>query len=885
MAKQIVRQGGQLVETDDANTTELAQLQGIPVTPTTPAGAADVGANPDQAKMAGTGAQKAPVLEDATKPADTLQTAQRTAAPRQQATAPEQQAQEKADRMSALGSLHTRVEAMISNELKLQQPVAAQVNTTATGALPEDKRAQVQDLINRIAANPTDQQVLAEASQFWVENNLGTLNDFAPEKFIATAQETLGKAAADQVRNAVTMETLALDDTEKAALTEALGEGNWEGLTVPQVQAKIEEMRQAEFNRVAALRAELKTATGARREQLVSELADAGQVGATGSESSVRELSRQMASADTVTIGGEERKVEDLLKDENISALVSRMVDDPKLLAEIAKTNPEFAKWVADNKAALDKLSSDVKGAQGQLRDTQTARSKLATVGDVTLSDAVMKAIDPNWGKITASADAPTAGLYSYLANSELDPKKRQAIANALEEVSGDPKALSDLAALDPEEFGQAYDSAQAIDQDDTGLLSKLTGFGPNDNFILDPAKREEMAKFKLVTDAMETAGLDAGTLGPDGKPLLDDPVLLDLIKSGELQSKHVPMLAENPERIQQYKSYNETHTKLTAAIAANDIEAMVDLVFGKDVDLKTLNEQYKLAEKMALLDPTNQDAARKFGNLQVFFDKNYDGKIDEKDAAKIGQMALRDLSPKYNEKKTATFEDIIGSSDEDMRFKTGESVNELGLQNATLDGSKDNFFQLMEKVLTDNKVDANELANMTDDQRTKLLSMDPAYRKKYGIPSADQYAKTQKDEANKQVIKGLYDELFSLGFQYDNFSKTANTPAPKSLDPKLTNASFYTDPSKLNGTALKALWDYAVFGKLDGAQQGALKGKVDQMKALVKTNPDLKNQIENAIHAIETRLFLAKAYDHVSGSWKLYKNAGPGGAITIGRK
>ncbi len=110
------RIGGQVIETDDANLAASAQAIGQP-TPTTPAGAEGVGANKDAAKMAGTPAQAAPIIEQKIAPADTLQTAERTEETRAKPGEVEALAAEKAAKLQTLGSLGMRVEAMISNEL------------------------------------------------------------------------------------------------------------------------------------------------------------------------------------------------------------------------------------------------------------------------------------------------------------------------------------------------------------------------------------------------------------------------------------------------------------------------------------------------------------------------------------------------------------------------------------------------------------------------------------------------------------------------------------------------------------------------------------------------------------------------------------------------
>lgn len=107
MANVKIRQGGQIVETDDANLNDAAKLAGQSVAPTDPSGAAAIGVNPDVAKMAGTPAQTAPVLETAATGAvpeggKDLATAKRTDGPREDASSAETAAAERAAKMLSL---------------------------------------------------------------------------------------------------------------------------------------------------------------------------------------------------------------------------------------------------------------------------------------------------------------------------------------------------------------------------------------------------------------------------------------------------------------------------------------------------------------------------------------------------------------------------------------------------------------------------------------------------------------------------------------------------------------------------------------------------------------------------------------------------------------
>lgn len=718
MATVLKRQGGQLVETD-ANTQELAQLQGVPLAPTTPVGVANLGGNEDQAKMAGTPAQKNTVLQQATtvatdqpKPEPTLQQAERQSAPRQEANNAESQAATKAAQLQSLGSLNTRVEALIANELKLQQQATLQVDDTvinsATSGMSQGQKDQAKQLVERMLAAPNDAQVLADAAQFWKENNLGDLDSFSPTAFQKTVDQALGSQAATQVRDDVRLQDLTLEDNELALLQEVFGD-SWQQYSVPELAQKIEDLRQQEFARIESLRTEYAAATGTQREMLRRELADLSQVGMTGTEASVQSLQKQVSNADTVAIGGETYKVEELLKDEQISDLVARMVRDEKLLAKVAETNPEFAQWVTDNKESLGQLANELVGTKQVVVDVQKQKQNLRMLPNGSaLSDRIMKAIVPDWDKITATVPTIESGLYSALTDPSIDNKTRQAMTTALEAAAMDPDMLAKLTKMSPDEFKRAYSLAAAIDNDETGgLLAKISGIGANSLFITDPEQQLQIARAKQFTDAFAAARANAR---PGFEAVIQDQDLLArYIRDGRLTTEHISLLANNPDRWTQYKNYNDKYLKLTDAKARGDVDAIFDVMFGRDVDLNVINQQYETAKRIAKIDPSS-DAAKMLKQYEQW-DTNKDGKFDDKDVAQLGDLILGRLSP----------DGSTGSpTDLDAFLKAGKvETNFADLERSTLDkqsiseSNQGAFFDLMSKYLSDDKITQEELVEL----------------------------------------------------------------------------------------------------------------------------------------------------------------------------
>lgn len=865
MATITKREGGQLVQTD-ANTQELAQLQGVPVTPTTPAGVAAMGANPDQAKMAGTPAQKNAVLQPpaaAPQQAQSLRTSERQATARQQASTAEEQAANKATQLASLGSLNTRVEALIANDLKLQSQANLQsdqtvMNSMLAGKAP-DVQAKAQELVDKMLAAPGDQAVLAEAAQFWQSNGLGNLDSFSPAAFQQTVDKSLGAQAAGQIRDNVTLENLPLEEAESSLLQEVFGDG-WQQYSMPELAQKIEEMRQAEYAKVENLRAEMGAATGTQREMIRRELADLGQVGVGGQEQGVKDLQKQVATADEVTIGEQSYKVEDLLKDEQISDLVSRMVRDDAILQQVAKTNPEFAAWVTGNKQTLANLSQELSGTKAAVVKTQAEKKALANLPNgMVLSDKIMRAIMPDWDTITAGSSSINSGLYTALTDPKLGKGAREGMVSALEMASADPDMLAQLATLSPEKFKKAYDLATAIDDDETGgLLAKLAGVDKNSGFILDEAAQLKIAKAKTFTDALSAA---RDTAKPGFEAVIQDQALLaKYISEGRLLPSHIAALAQNPQRWTDYKDYNSKYEALTTAQAKGDIDSMLDTMFGRDVDVKTLNEQYALAKKIARVDP-DSDAAKQ---LKIYeqWDTNKDGVFDKKDAAGLGAKALSALNPEGTDKQ-ASLDSFLKAG----KVNTGFS----DLANSTADKvsinekTQGSFYEQMSKILSDGKISKDEMMSIgkTPGALDKLYGNDyykqyfdkgtPATLEKYNV-LADQAASWEREKKTSSNVDNVFSSIWGSPLGFLNTAVEYNSALQK--EGQLLSSG---DLQKWNdaASALDAMYRSALSTGADKQTLATLKDRADWATRIVdKHNTNLGYlQRQDALRAESAKL------------------------------
>ena len=633
------RVGGTLVTTDDANDPkpldQMAQLAGVPVTPTTPVGAAAVGANPDQAKMAATPAAKGPVIEEALKPADDLATAQRTQAPKPPVApgAPEQQAADKAAQLQSLGSLTTRVQALISTQVSQQQAATTSLNTAKMATVPPESQATWTQLMSAVASNPADQKALAAASNFYVQKGMGTLASFNPQEWLASARDSLGAQKDAQVTTQGTLAEVVTDPTEQANLKAVFGDA-WQTMTPAQLAQGVEDKRQAEYTRIQGIRAQLATAEGSQRTELLQELDAAGQAGVAGVDQQVADLSKQIAAGDTVKglkkANGEDYTVEELLKDGEISNLVNRMMDDPTVSDQVAKSGPQGAalvEWVKANAASLGALTQKAVETQGQVRTADALKQQAATVAPgVVLSSKLMSLISPNWNTIGAQ-DNITTGFYQLLKDPNVSATDKVTMASEIEKLAQtDPDTYDKLAKLDAAGVQTAANYAKQVDADPSGMLSALTGVQQGGaGFIMDKAAQTAITKYSAVVSDFTKAGVRSD--------VMLDPVLIKGVQSGQITGASAASLAAHPERLQAYKDWSAHTADVDAAYKAKDIGKMLELVAGPGVTAKNVLDEEADLVRMAKLDPGDKDVQARLASLRSL-DRDGNGKLDDHDAA-----------------------------------------------------------------------------------------------------------------------------------------------------------------------------------------------------------------------------------------------------------
>lgn len=555
MSTNITKQGTSLQETSTEELQKLSQKAGM--TPRTPAGATGIGANPDQAKMAGTPAQKkaaSPIRTDGpTAPGSTLDQAARLTPPSAQAmTAPE-----KLDRMKQLGSLNTQVEGLVQGYMQqLQsQQAALSLNTTALEMAPASQRPALEAALNEYKGALTEQQ--RESAVIKAGQALGRpLSAAEMQGYFAGTPEAVGQLAKN-----VTPETVKLSDLQLSAsgvnipaIAADLGvsEDELAGLTLPQLNQKIEEIRQSEFAESEQAQAEALSAVGNRAKQLQGERQAIGQSGRMGYEAQFQGLQDEIEKAGEIEIAGQKTSIDKLLSDETLSRIVSGAAISSAELNKLKQTEPALAQWVEQYKSALIDLSKEAGLVASDVAETQLEAEKLKENVSSDLFGAVFGEAPDMYSKEELDA------LKASMSASPLW-QKLNADANFRSRLELSPERAAELQGLDAASLDTLMNATKTAEANP--VLSDLAGYTPGG--LLTPAQADFVNMWKDELSALPPA-------------IASDKTFQDMLKSGQLTEAHAMLLAESPELWDEYRAEQTAAKEITKVKTAEDLVDMV---------------------------------------------------------------------------------------------------------------------------------------------------------------------------------------------------------------------------------------------------------------------------------------------------------------------
>lgn len=709
----LVKRNGQLFE-EETSLADRVKAAGT-TTPTTPAGAASIGASPDAAKMVGTPAQKQAAVQQ-TEKEQTLEGVNRLSQPRQQATQQETAATNLSNTFSKLGSMGTRVQALVDQKL---QSVSQAGNAQATvkdsglaGALgidPSQVAAQTSDPNSPLNLAKAALQVLSQTpTGLEAEKALQTLANLGIQHETARGLLDTGASAIGTAVAAVTPDTLKASDLDvsqlgfanlaEMAATLGVPEETLANANVATIQQMARDAQQRELAKVDTLKAQLRnTPVGsAQHKILMQQLADMGQVGVTGAEAQAQEAVQKLNTADQVTVGDTTMSVEDMLKDDNLSNLISQYVQaDPATRDKILPADKfgDLRAWVDSNQQALGVLANDLQATSKAFGTVQAQWDDLATTSGVPLTDELMATIVPGWNRDTVVTSEDLQAAKDTLANSSIG------------QVATSPGGKEILSKINEDNVHQLKDLSkdQIVAAHDNGKLAgqyeyqKLLGLDGPIDFVTDPAVQEKIATLKPIVDLMRTNGVS--------NTWLNDKNFLNL------SPDKMRFLAENPGQYEDFKQYNDFKTKVAGAKTTADV---LSLMFGgpvTDKEISGLNTEYGNLKQWVMLGVPG--AAEKLKQFEDVLDANKDGKIDEGDS-----QSLMDRI-KSGMETGGDLQAIFDGQDFNTLFKrTDDSLLTDRFS------SKDNtLVSLKEMLANDGKITKDELEKFDDKTLADIVS------------------------------------------------------------------------------------------------------------------------------------------------------------------
>lgn len=412
---------GPIQATSQEEMQKLAQNAGMPVTPSSPVTAQGIGANPDQAKMAGTPAQNNAAVQIATQPAQDLQTQLREAQARKQQSAAEAAQATQALKMEGFGSLGDRVQqiaqGMFNNQTATQAAVqVADVSKFKDSLVPGADAQQTTDLLNKVGAGtatPAEILQIAQNLGYKDTNDVAALTKSIKSSFLTSAEQTANFTAGAIPDNAMVKDlgdagVKALGFASTADMAAALGidEKTLSAMSIKDLQQQFGKEQMQDFGKVAAAHSTLgdPSSSRAEREAALQSLKELGATGVRAIEGDVQRMESKVSAASEVTFNGKQYTMDQLLSNDNITGLVKSYLADPDMAKAIQVSEPGFAAWIDQNQKVLATAAAHSDANVQTFADIQKANAaKQDPQPGVHIPTDTMKALYPGFGHLAAS--------------------------------------------------------------------------------------------------------------------------------------------------------------------------------------------------------------------------------------------------------------------------------------------------------------------------------------------------------------------------------------------------------------------------------------------------------------------------------------------------
>ena len=429
----MIQSGGGLLKSaksafDQENEDELkkaSKAQGI-LTPTSPLGASSLGVSPDSQKMAGSGQQKLGISQQVAKLAS-----DNSLAPKE-ATQEQKTKREQANKLQTMGQAGTglkdRVNSIILGNIQKQTTdisgdagVTNSIKRVVEGSgVDAPNQARIQSLLSgNPLASDIEYEELGKALGLNTDALTGKqLSDTLNSKYLVTTSGKLPFALQENLRvsdvaavnsdndaNTDWVKELKLGFQSEKDLEDFLGikPAEMAGLTIAQLNEKVDNKVAANFSEIAAAQARLNDPAASMQEKTAARelLTGLGQAGVLGSEQLAQGSTRDTKKANTVTFMGQEWAPSELAKDpifQNEAAKYYKLTDPAarQAIKDAAKSPSDKAFY--DFLDANEKTLKSIQTKSGETlkkvdEDLVKAAGEWQVVPAGLLDDALMERI------------------------------------------------------------------------------------------------------------------------------------------------------------------------------------------------------------------------------------------------------------------------------------------------------------------------------------------------------------------------------------------------------------------------------------------------------------------------------------------------------------
>lgn len=483
----LVRQADGTLAYVPTPTNELSDQAGLSSSPTTPIGMSMIGGTTaKQQDMAGSTNQLRSAQTQALEPANQLSTAIRQRTNTRPATSSEEAYRKQSEALQGLSTVPGRVQSLIQSKLsnlsmdnQLQVSPDADIQAMAVPGTKVDYSG-LKASLTKLQANPQDMVALSQVNTSLGRNPTTILTPEEISRLYKSSVDTIASGVGGNLPRDITVgdlvsvpgfsyttkqlsEILGIPEAEVGAMNmEALQDVISEQIKRPyaatQTQASSPLLGQAERGAYKQVGQELST------------------TGVTATEAAMNRLQQSVQQGNLVEFNGKTYTVQELLGDHGVTEAVTNYLQAPEgseTRLELEKSEPELVNFIKSHYDALEGLRSTLGESASQLKSIQDTEATQAQVGNVRLSDDIMKAVDVNWGKIVPVATS--SKLVETLRG--MGNTKGQVAATTLNSIAqAHPDLVSELPSLSADQIKSLANPVVLTELDrNRDTINKLT--------------------------------------------------------------------------------------------------------------------------------------------------------------------------------------------------------------------------------------------------------------------------------------------------------------------------------------------------------------------------------------------------------------------------